>query len=115
MSSTDLDVLIRDRAYALWEADGRPSGQEHRHWAEARRQIEHENLAAETIVVQHIISMQASFEEIEPETARMREALYRPEPFSVELFGSQCPSMERVVVIRADKFGIAPTPQLAAA
>jgi hypothetical protein len=30
---------IRERAYRLWEQDGRPEGQEQAHWREAERQI----------------------------------------------------------------------------
>jgi len=30
---------IRDRAYALWEAEGRPHGREHQHWLTAEREI----------------------------------------------------------------------------
>src|SRR5690554_1012675 len=33
---------IRQRAYALWEEQGRPEGREAEHWDEARRQIEEE-------------------------------------------------------------------------
>ena len=31
---------IRDRAYELWEAKGRPEGQEAEHWAQARDEVE---------------------------------------------------------------------------
>ena len=38
---------IRQRAYALWEREGRPAGQEGRHWAEAEKQeIEADSIAA---------------------------------------------------------------------
>ena len=30
---------IRDRAYALWEQEGRPSGQAERHWTQAVAEI----------------------------------------------------------------------------
>jgi len=31
---------IRDRAYEIWEAKGRPEGQEAEHWAQARDEVE---------------------------------------------------------------------------
>jgi hypothetical protein len=35
----ELERKIRDRAYQLWETNGRPEGQEHEHWVEAERQV----------------------------------------------------------------------------
>lgn len=35
----ELQQKIRTRAYELWEANGRPEGQEHEHWLEAERQV----------------------------------------------------------------------------
>ena len=43
---TDSDRLTRERAYALWEAEGRPSGREHDHWDRASREIEDEQSPA---------------------------------------------------------------------
>ena len=41
----DKDELIRRRAYEIWEREGRPEGQERRHWELASREIaEHERL-----------------------------------------------------------------------
>ena len=37
---------IRARAYALWEADGRPDGSHDAHWLEALRQLTEEAEAA---------------------------------------------------------------------
>jgi hypothetical protein len=34
---------IRDRAYALWEADGRPEGQDKDYWARAERELSEES------------------------------------------------------------------------
>jgi len=31
----DRDEWIKERAYALWEAAGRPHGQDHHHWNQA--------------------------------------------------------------------------------
>jgi hypothetical protein len=33
---------IRDRAYALWEADGRPDGRDGEHWTRAERELSEE-------------------------------------------------------------------------
>jgi hypothetical protein len=33
---------IRERAYAIWIAEGSPDGQEVDHWMRARRELEHE-------------------------------------------------------------------------
>jgi Protein of unknown function (DUF2934) len=37
------DDLIRERAYGIWIAEGRPDGREHAHWQRAK----HELLAAQ--------------------------------------------------------------------
>ena len=42
--STD-DKRIREFAYQLWESEGKPSGQEKRHWEMARKLTEAEALA----------------------------------------------------------------------
>lgn len=34
------DTRIRDRAYDLWERDGRPEGRHDDHWHQARRELE---------------------------------------------------------------------------
>jgi hypothetical protein len=36
------DAKIRERAYELWELDGRPEGAEYSHWLQAREQLESE-------------------------------------------------------------------------
>jgi Protein of unknown function (DUF2934) len=35
----DLQARIRQRAYELWERDGRPEGRDHAHWHQAEREI----------------------------------------------------------------------------
>ena len=45
--SEDRERRVRDRAYALWERDGRPSGRQDEHWFRASREIEAETLSAE--------------------------------------------------------------------
>ncbi len=36
---------IRQRAYEIWEREGRPDGHQDEHWAKARQEIETENSA----------------------------------------------------------------------
>lgn len=49
----DREDWLRQRAYAIWEAEGHPAGREHAHWAQAERELatrqapeEHPALAA---------------------------------------------------------------------
>lgn len=35
----DRDELIRRRAYAIWENEGRPDGDDRRHWEQASREM----------------------------------------------------------------------------
>ena len=37
---------IRERAYSMWELDGRPEGMAERYWNRAQELIENESLAA---------------------------------------------------------------------
>jgi Protein of unknown function (DUF2934) len=39
---------IRERAHQLWEAAGKPEGQEERFWHEAERQLREEQIKHET-------------------------------------------------------------------
>jgi hypothetical protein len=41
----DLDQLIRERAYHIWEREGRPHGREAAHWRQAAGEIEAEERA----------------------------------------------------------------------
>jgi hypothetical protein len=45
MSETgmDLETRIRQRAYSLWEEDGRPNGRAEEYWERARKLIEAED------------------------------------------------------------------------
>jgi hypothetical protein len=40
----NLHLRIRDRAYAIWEQEGRPAGKEREHWARAEAEVEAEEL-----------------------------------------------------------------------
>jgi hypothetical protein len=42
-SQQDLETRIRERAYGLWESDGRPEGRAEEYWEQARRLIEAED------------------------------------------------------------------------
>ncbi|HTO30377.1 MAG TPA: DUF2934 domain-containing protein [Pararhizobium sp.] len=42
---------IRTRAYALWEADGRPDGSHDAHWLQALRQLTDESEAVSAVPV----------------------------------------------------------------
>lgn len=37
--NTDRDEQLRQRAYRIWEAEGRPDGMEADHWARAEREL----------------------------------------------------------------------------
>lgn len=39
MSMASLEARIRERAYAIWEHEGRPEGREQEHWERAAREI----------------------------------------------------------------------------
>ncbi len=39
MSMSHIETLIRERAYAIWEREGRPEGRERQHWEQAAREI----------------------------------------------------------------------------
>jgi hypothetical protein len=38
----ELERRIRDRAYAIWEREGRPQGRDREHWEQATREIDAE-------------------------------------------------------------------------
>lgn len=40
------DTRIRDRAYELWEKEGRPDGRHDEHWHQARRDLDGEDGSA---------------------------------------------------------------------
>ncbi len=39
-NGSDRQELIRKKAYAIWETEGRPHGQDERHWRQAEAEIE---------------------------------------------------------------------------
>ena len=40
-----MDQVIRERAYFLWEDEGRPSGRDHAHWVMAERAVRGQAMA----------------------------------------------------------------------
>ncbi|MBB5985038.1 DUF2934 domain-containing protein [Sphingobium lignivorans] len=38
--SEDRDQTIKDRAYAIWEAEGRPEGRSQDHWLRAEQELD---------------------------------------------------------------------------
>jgi hypothetical protein len=42
-SEQDIETRIRERAYTLWDQDGRPEGRAEEYWEKARRLIEAED------------------------------------------------------------------------
>jgi hypothetical protein len=45
-SQSDRDARIRDRAYQIWDREGRRHGQDEAHWQQAKREIEAEEATA---------------------------------------------------------------------
>ena len=37
--SSDTDKSIRERAYGIWESEGRPQGRSEQHWEQARAEL----------------------------------------------------------------------------
>ncbi|MDK1385335.1 DUF2934 domain-containing protein [Sinorhizobium sp. 8-89] len=48
MDNNDREELIRRRAYAIWEKEGRPEGQDQRHWEQASREMQREENRSST-------------------------------------------------------------------
>lgn len=46
MLELDKEALIRERAYALWEANGRPIGRDQEHWYQAAKEITEQMIEA---------------------------------------------------------------------
>lgn len=39
MHMSQVESWIRDRAYSIWEREGRPEGRERQHWEQAAREV----------------------------------------------------------------------------
>ncbi|MEQ8695627.1 MAG: DUF2934 domain-containing protein [Bauldia litoralis] len=53
---TENEHLIRERAYELWEADGRPDGKKDDHWAQAARELEEASTSKPSLASDPIVS-----------------------------------------------------------
>jgi hypothetical protein len=49
MLELDKEALIRERAYALWEASGRPTGRDQEHWYQAAKEVADETEAVNPV------------------------------------------------------------------
>ena len=87
MQRKDEAEVIRTLAYEIWEREGYPSGREHEHWAEANREFA------------RLYPQEPEHADDQPprwdrtaaerqETDALRRALWTPEPFCQELFGT---------------------------
>ena len=57
---TITESAIRDRAYQIWEAEGRPHGQDRAHWAMAESDLTVEAAKRENLLAQqHLIQVAA--------------------------------------------------------
>ncbi len=50
MAEKSTEDRVRDKAYELWEADGRPHGRDEFHWSQARQIIAIEDSRASTLI-----------------------------------------------------------------
>ena len=64
----DREQRIRERAHALWEREGRPEGRQEEHWAQACRETDMEEQAAET-------GTAGSYENVAPEEAAAKNGI----------------------------------------
>lgn len=86
MTKIDNAEIVKALAYEIWEREGRPSGREHEHWAEANRiwQARQKEMPQAEARPQ-TRPWNARGAELS-EIRAMRRALWTPEPFSRELF-----------------------------
>ena len=64
----DRERMIRDRAYSIWEEQGRPHGEDMRHWLQAWQELAEQEPAVE----QGIGSPQATTVEVAAKPAEKR-------------------------------------------
>ncbi|UIJ70945.1 DUF2934 domain-containing protein [Aurantimonas sp. HBX-1] len=97
MRRSDEAEIIRTLAYEIWEREGRPTGREHEHWAEANR--EYARLYPPEPPAERSVDERRNWDPTvaeRQEAEALRRALWTPEPYSPELFGSG----ERRVALR---------------
>ena len=93
MVKVDNADAIRRLAYEIWEREGRPSGREHEHWADANREFARRNPPQPLRMNEPRRWNRVDAERHEAEA--LRRALWTPEPFSAELFGREPPRFGR--------------------
>lgn len=93
MVKLDNAEAIRRLAYEIWEREGRPSGREHEHWADANREFARRNPPQPVRMNKQPRWNRIDAERHEAEA--LRRALWTPEPFSAELFGCEPPRFGR--------------------
>lgn len=66
--------LIRKKAYAIWETEGRPHGQDERHWQQAEAEIETSAPAATPATRKAAATKAAAAKPASPKTAAAKPA-----------------------------------------
>lgn len=66
--------LIRKKAYAIWETEGRPHGQDERHWQQAEAEIETSSPAARPATRKAAATKAAAPKPASPKTAAPKPA-----------------------------------------
>jgi hypothetical protein len=87
MRRSDEAEIVRALAYEIWEREGRPTGREHEHWAEANREFARLYPAEPERPDEQRPRWDRTASERQ-EAEALRRALWTPEPFSQELFGT---------------------------
>ncbi|MBB4003165.1 DUF2934 domain-containing protein [Aurantimonas endophytica] len=90
MRRSDEAEIIRTLAYEIWEREGRPTGREHEHWADANREFA--RLYPAEPIAEISGNQRSSWDRSAAERQEadaLRRALWTPEPFSEELFGAE--------------------------
>ncbi|PST24023.1 DUF2934 domain-containing protein [Mesorhizobium plurifarium] len=78
---SEREELIRRRAYAIWEQEGRPDGQHQRHWEQAAREMQGQSDGQ--------TNGQTNGSKREKQTAAETEAVASPEADSAARPGSE--------------------------
>jgi hypothetical protein len=61
----DIEALIRERAYLIWEKSGKPAGRDRDHWFQAAREIEDEQ-SGDPLAITAVETMPPSIMETMP-------------------------------------------------
>ena len=93
---TDRESRVRQRAYELWEAEGRPEGREREHWEEACRQIDATEQPASDVGAKGVISDEsgAQFGE-DPATPSAEQLQQQSQQRPTPARGGKNPSRQR--------------------